>query len=99
MPARLLKKPVPVRPRPFKILCKVWFRYRNGQIQARVRIKSPARVLRKKKFPRKRPKSRKRTVKLIPSGRQKDTVFRTVPGKACVVPGSLGFGYGGQQHD
>ena len=78
MPARLLKKPVPVRPRPFKILCKVWFRYKNGQIQARVRIKSPARVLRKKKFPRKRPKSRKRTVKLIPSGRQKDTVFRTV---------------------
>ena len=41
-------------------------------------MKSPARELRKKKLPRKRPNRRKRTVKQMPRGRQKDTVFRTV---------------------
>lgn len=77
-PIRLLMKPVAVRPKPFRMLCRVLFRYRKGQIQARVMMKSPAISLLKKKRPRRLPVNRKKMVQAIPKGRHREMVFRMV---------------------
>ena len=78
IPIRLLMKPEAVLPRPFRMLWRVLFRYRKGQIHANVMIKSPAISLLKKKRPRYLPENRKKTVQAIPKGRQKEMVLRMV---------------------
>ena len=78
IPIRLLMKPEAVFPRPLRMLWRVLFRYRKGQIQARVMMKSPAISLLKKKRPRYLPVRRKKRVQAIPKGMQRDMVFRMV---------------------
>ena len=78
IPMRLLMKPAAVLPRPFRILWRVLFRYRKGQIQARVMMKSPAISLLKKKRPMVLPKRRKKQVQAMPRGRHRVMVLRMV---------------------
>ena len=75
IPSRLLRKVRLVRPRPWRMLFRVAFRYKKGQIQARVCIKSPASVLSKKNVPRRWPVSKKKIVQNEPKGRQKPMAF------------------------
>ena len=77
-PIRLLMKPAAVLPRPFRMLWRVLFRYKKGQIQARVMMKSPAIGFLKKKVPKVFPVRRKKTVQAMPKGRQKRMVLRMV---------------------
>ena len=78
IPIRLLMKPEAVFPKPFRMLWRVLFRYRKGQIQARVMMKSPAISLLKKKRPKCLPVNRKKRVQAIPRGRHREMVFRMV---------------------
>ena len=62
MPQIPHEKVMSVRPRPFSTLFKVVFRYKKGQIHASTVMKSPAKGLEKRKFPKKFPKSKKKTL-------------------------------------
>ena len=56
-----------VFPRPFKVLIKVVLTYKNGQIQARMKMNFPARGLWNTVSPMKRADTRNKTVHPLPS--------------------------------
>lgn len=68
-PITFKKKVEVVLPRPFKILCSVVERYKNGHIHPNVTIKVPARLLANKKSPIHLPKSKNNKVQRNPRRR------------------------------
>ena len=78
-----LKNVIEVFPSPFNTLVNVVFKYKNGQIQARIVMKFPANGLEKTNSPKKFPNIKKKRRHPHPSVRQKEKVrlivfFKTI---------------------
>ena len=67
-----------VSPRPFNMLFKVVFKYKNGQIHARIVMNFPASSLEKTWLPRKFPNVKKNSRQPNPRNIQKEKVFLMV---------------------
>ena len=74
-PHTLIIKELFALPRPFKILIKLLFIYKKGQIQAKVWIKFPASLLSKSVLPIREPKKRNVTPHKLPSPKPNPTTF------------------------
>ena len=81
-----LKKVRLVLPRPFSTLVSVVFKYRNGQIHAKIVIKLPASELEKTNSPRNFPKIKKKAMQLQPNRMQNKNVFLIVFLNVVVCP-------------
>ena len=78
-PHKLFAKELFALPSPLRMLSRVVFIYRNGQIHASVRIKSPARVLPKRIRPASEPKSKNVIPHIEPSPKPKKMTRRLSP--------------------
>lgn len=81
-----VKNVIFVFPRPFKILFNVVFKYKKGQIHARIVIKLPAKELENTNSPRNFPNIKKKTVQIQPKRIQKKKVFLMVLFNVAVFP-------------
>ena len=81
-----VKNVIFVFPRPFKMLVKVVFKYKKGQIHARIVIKLPAKELENTNSPRNFPNNKKKIVQTHPKKIQKKEVFLMVLFNAAICP-------------
>ena len=81
-----VKKVMCVFPNPFNMLFNVVFKYKKGQIHARIVIKLPANALEKTNSPRNFPNIKKKIVQKAPKRMQKKKVFLMVLFSVVICP-------------
>ena len=84
--SKLMRKEMVAFPKPLIMLIKVAFKYKKGQIHARIVIKLPAKELENTNSPRNFPNNKKKIVQTHPKKIQKKEVFLMVLFNAAICP-------------